>query len=365
MARIVLIDDDDTLRELLAAILVEAGHEVTEARNGAEGLEAIRKESPGLVVCDIMMPAMDGYAVLQAVRKDSGTEALPFLFLTGNDTPDDVRAGMHLGADDYLTKPVRPAALVAAVDARLQRHKAGLRLADRKFDEMSHGLVALLPHELRSPLTSILGAGRMIREMHRMLSPSEMDELADSVVLGAKRLNRLVENHLLLAEFELARAKASPSQRPSFRGESGEREVREEAEEVAAEEKRGGDMRLELQDVRVPLQGAYLRKIVHEVVRNAFRFSEPGSEVRILLTRSPDGGVALEVADAGRGMTEAEARAIGAFRQFGRASFEQQGAGLGLTVVRQIAEFSGGRFGLVEPHGAGTRVRLEWPLGEA
>lgn len=119
--RILVIDDEARLRTQFVALLAAEGFATVEARNGREGVELARREHPDLVICDITMPEMNGHRVLETLRGDAATAHLPFIFLTGWSERDDIRAGMNLGADDYLTKPVAPADLIAAVRARLQR----------------------------------------------------------------------------------------------------------------------------------------------------------------------------------------------------------------------------------------------------
>lgn len=121
MKRILVIDDDARLRQHFAEILRLDGNEVIEARNGREGIERARQEKPDLVVCDITMPEMNGHRVLETLRAAPATAGLPFIFLTGWSEQEDIRTGMNLGADDYLTKPVVAEDLVAAVRARLRR----------------------------------------------------------------------------------------------------------------------------------------------------------------------------------------------------------------------------------------------------
>jgi DNA-binding NarL/FixJ family response regulator len=122
--RILVIDDDARLREQCAELLRLEGYEVNEARNGREGVERARRDLPDLVVCDITMPEMNGHRVLETLRAEPRTASLPFVFLTGWDEREDIRTGMNLGADDYLTKPIVPDELIAAVSARLQRAEA-------------------------------------------------------------------------------------------------------------------------------------------------------------------------------------------------------------------------------------------------
>ena len=114
MKRILVIDDDSRLRHHCAAILRQDGHEVREAADGREGAEFARRDLPDLILCDITMPGMNGHRVLETLRADPATAHLPFVFLTGWNEAADVRMGMNLGADDYLTKPAEPADLLAA-----------------------------------------------------------------------------------------------------------------------------------------------------------------------------------------------------------------------------------------------------------
>ncbi len=124
MKRILLIDDESKFRDLYGEVLRAEGYEVIEARHGREGVERARRDAPDLIVCDITMPEMNGHRVLEALRGDPRTAHLPFVFLTGWDSPADLRTGMNLGADDYLTKPAPPDELCAAVRARLRRAEA-------------------------------------------------------------------------------------------------------------------------------------------------------------------------------------------------------------------------------------------------
>lgn len=121
MEKILVIDDDPKLRGQTCALLRSEGYTTVEARNGREGVALARTEKPALVLCDITMPEMNGHRVVEALRQDPATAHLPFIFLTGWGELTDLRTGMNLGADDYLVKPVEPADLLAAVQARLRR----------------------------------------------------------------------------------------------------------------------------------------------------------------------------------------------------------------------------------------------------
>jgi CRP/FNR family transcriptional regulator, cyclic AMP receptor protein len=121
MKKILLIEDNDDLRSNTAEILQLSSYKVIEAENGKIGIEKAIEHKPDLIICDIMMPVLDGYGVLHAVHKNDTIKNIPFIFLTAKTERTDFRKGMELGADDYITKPFTGTELLNAVDARLQK----------------------------------------------------------------------------------------------------------------------------------------------------------------------------------------------------------------------------------------------------
>ena len=121
MTKILLIEDEPSMRKGMATALEMEGFTVSTAANGRAGVTAALAQKPDLILCDVMMPELDGYGVLKELRSHSATEATPFIFLTAKGEKPDVRAGMNLGADDYLTKPVAKSDLLAAVRSRILR----------------------------------------------------------------------------------------------------------------------------------------------------------------------------------------------------------------------------------------------------
>ena len=358
MARIVLIDDQDQLRAVLGEMLATAGHETVLAASGAEGLDAVRRERPDIVVCDINMPGLDGFGVLQAIRADPQLASLPFVFLTGE---AEVRAGMLSGADDYLMKPVSQPDLLAAIDARLARRATSKGEADRRVDEMRHAVAALLPHELRTPLTVIIGSAGLLKEFHADFGPKEIEELAGGILTAAQRLHRMAENYILYADLELRRLSIG-ARGERLSGSSCAADTEPAAREAAAESGRPDDLELDFHEVIVPVAPAYLRKVVSELSENAFKFSDRGTKVRASF-RAAEPGSVLEVVDHGTGMAPDQIRKVGAFQQFDRGRFEQRGSGVGLALVSAIVEAAGGRLEMSSRPAEGTTVRIHWPAG--
>jgi len=121
MKKILVIEDEPEMRRNIVTLLRYHDYEPVAAGNGSEGVETARRARPDLILCDVMMPELDGHGVLQALQADDALARIPFIFLTAKGEKGDLRNGMNLGADDYLTKPVAHADLVHAIEARLRR----------------------------------------------------------------------------------------------------------------------------------------------------------------------------------------------------------------------------------------------------
>lgn len=121
MNKILLIEDNPEIRENMAEILDLAGYEVYTAENGKEGVATAIREKPDLILCDIMMPVLDGYGVLHMIQKNAELQNTPFIFLTAKSERTEIRKGMELGADDYITKPFDGTELLKAIEIRLKK----------------------------------------------------------------------------------------------------------------------------------------------------------------------------------------------------------------------------------------------------
>jgi DNA-binding response OmpR family regulator len=121
MKTILIIEDNEDIRENVAEILTLSDYKVLTAANGKEGIDAAQKTSPDLIICDIMMPGIDGYGVLHVLHKDPSTQNIPFIFLTSKSERSDFRAAMELGADDYITKPFAGNELLNAIEGRFRK----------------------------------------------------------------------------------------------------------------------------------------------------------------------------------------------------------------------------------------------------
>lgn len=129
MEKILIIEDDKAYIENITILLEEEGYKTINASNGFDGIDLAKTECPDLIICDIMLPDIDGYSVLKELRKREKTKLIPFIFLTAKSTMNDLRIGMNLGADDYLTKPFRAEDFLTAVRTRLEKAKVVLDIS--------------------------------------------------------------------------------------------------------------------------------------------------------------------------------------------------------------------------------------------
>jgi signal transduction histidine kinase len=281
--------------------------------------------------------------------------------MTGLADQAGMRHGMELGADDYLPKPFTIEALYAAVDARLKKAKTVREEAERKLADLRDNISMMLPHEMRTPLNGILAYGEILVADAETISPKDIADMGQVIYDSGKRLERLIENFLIYAQLELLNSdpqnlhtllrKQTPEPAPII-----EQHAREQADQAH----RPQDLTLELANVQMPISDEYLSKIVNELVQNAFKFSSPNSPVRVTFADS-DNSVTLTVSDHGRGFSTEHITKVGAYMQFDRKMHEQQGLGLGLTIVRRLTELHGGTLTIQSQKGSGTSVTVKLP----
>jgi signal transduction histidine kinase len=362
MKKILVIEDTQSIREEALDLLQLESFEAVGAENGVVGVQIAQKQLPDLIICDIMMPELDGYGVLQTLRKNPTTTTIPFIFLTAKTDKTDVRQGMTLGADDYLTKPFTMDELLSAVKTRLEKQAALAGQSEKKLDQLRTSISYSLPHELLTPLNAILGFSGILVEDGATMEPDEIIDMAGDIHQSAVSLNRLVQNYLVYAEIEITAS--NPDKLAALRNHrlANVKEIIENAAiQKAQMAKREADLNLELVNTAAQVSDDGLKKIVEELVDNAFKFSRAGTSVRVETAASGE-VFRLKVTDSGYGMRKEQLSTMGAFSQFERKLHEQQGSGLGLIISKRMTELYGGQFAIASVPNQGTTVSVSLPL---
>ncbi len=360
-AKVLVIDDTAEIRMIISESLKIYGFTTLTADDGVTGIEMARQHCPDLIICDINMPNMDGYATLTAIRQSDATSTTLFIFLSGATEKPNVRRGMELGADDYLTKPFTHKELVTAVNARLVKQAEVQRQSEKKLDELRGNITLALPHELRTPLHGILGLASLMIEDHAAMLPEEVLENARFIHEAASRLHRLIENFLVYSQIELLateskRIETPPSTPPVLVHEA----IPPLAQAIAERYKRLSDLKLDLEPGQLRVPEDNFKKIIEELVDNAFKFSEPGKQVCIS-SEPARHGLSLTITDSGRGMSAEQIAKIAPHIQFDRRTYEQQGAGLGLIIAKRLTELLGGQLAIESRIGIETKVSISFP----
>jgi signal transduction histidine kinase len=359
--RVLVIEDDANWRTWVEAHMQSVGHTVETAADGQAGLDLAESMRPDLILCDIEMPRLDGFGVLRAVRQRPVLSGIPFIFLTSRQARPDQRLGMGLGADDYLTKPFSREELLSAVKGVLSRRAPLEERLQRYTEEYRRELAAPWAHELLTPLNGILGIASLLEADPAAVTPDELRDLARAIHESARRQQTLARKLVQYFQLERLRECGWSDRAAAVEAASG---IEDEVLGLAERLGRTADLRLQCARAVVRISPLWLRAAAGELAENAFKFSARGSPVTVTAA-VVEGLYRLEVADRGPGMAAAERAGIAAFRQFGRQKQEQQGLGLGLAIVRNIARLHGGSLGLqpAEVQG-GVRAVLELPLAE-
>lgn len=356
MINILVIEDENSLRSNIAETLTYEGFQVIEAGNGRAGIGVLDKVIPDLILCDVMMPEMDGYQVLEAVRSKAETELIPFIFITALAERENVRSGMDLGADDYLTKPFTREELLRAINARLKKKETSKTQAESALDELRLNLISSLPHELRTPLNGIIGYGELMRDYSENLTTADVIEYGSLIYESGMRLYRLVQNYLVYAQLEIEGANRVNIPELERVGEL----VPDRAMNVAQKYRRESDLVLIETTGFAKISVNEFLKILEEITDNAFKFSNEGTKVEVVC-RQEGNMLLLQVSDKGRGMLPADMKRIGAYMQFNRRLNEQQGSGLGLAIVQRIVKINHGDFSVESQPDSGTTVTITLP----
>jgi signal transduction histidine kinase len=361
MKKILIIDDYEPFRFVTAEALRTVPYDVKEAGDGPAGLCLAQSTLPDIIIIDVQMEGMSGYDTLAHLRGNPATANIPVILMTGNPDMTGLRQGMRLGADDYLPKPFSFDELLATVRGRIAKAEGVRTEAEEKLARLRTQIGMMLPHEMLTPLTGILGIADILQANAPDIAPHELAEFAGSIQRSARRLQHLVQNFLIYAQMEIVAG--DPARQAELRGSpcrNPEQLIEQQAKTQARLAGRETDLVLSLKPAPIPLSKTYLEKVAEELVNNAFKFSRPGSKVTVQLV--PDNGASwFSVADEGFGMKPEFLANIGAYMQFERKIHAQQGTGLGLTIAKRLVELHAGVFTVSSDPGRGTRVAIRFP----
>lgn len=368
MTKVIVIEDEADIRAEVMDWLTFEGYQVIGAENGRVGLEAIYRDRPDLIICDIAMPEVDGHEVLIEVRSNPDLAHIPFVFLTAAADRESFRKGMNMGADDYLTKPFTHAEVLKAVRARLDKKSTQDMLLQAQLEAFSTALseareqrmmksrlVAMFAHDFRNSLAGILSSSNIIRNYNDRLSPEQRDTHLDRVDGSVHFLVQMVDEMLMVAEMEGGHLVCKPRLTNIVNLVDGI------VEEFRLIHRTTHHFDYEANGAsEAEVDPKLFRQIVTNLVGNAVKYSHDDTDVTVRLHEKHN-HLELVVEDQGIGIPPEDIPRL--FEPFQRASNvrDTKGTGLGLAIVKQAVDLHGGSVTVASELDRGTRFVVMMP----
>ncbi len=364
MKKILVIDDAEFILESTSTLLRFEGYEVYTASDGVKGVESATQYKPDLILCDISMPGLDGYGVLEKIRSSAATALTPFIFLTAFTEKSNMRAGMEKGADDFIVKPYTRDELIAAIDAQWNKHSIFEKQVKERVEEVGRNVSYALPHEFRTVLNEVINSAKYLKTSSESVAPNEIEELTDDIITSSNRLLKITESFLIFIRIQsISTNKDMKRQLRTFYTEEASANVEDLSRLKATNFGREKDItfRSAADSVTVEISSENFHIVLDELLDNAFKFSPEGSEIAIRLWSDAD-FMFTTIQDQGRGMTKEQIESIAALSQFERTIYEQQGVGLGLVIAKKMVELHDGSFNIESRENEGTRIIFSLPI---
>jgi len=375
---ILLIDDEPALRRGFRAYFEDAGYLITEAGNGKDGLDSFRAKKPDVILCDLMMPGVNGFEVIKTVVEESPDT--PIIAISGIGIIEDSIKAVRNGAWDYIVKPV---ASMVDLQYRVERcieraeflrgrklyfhdlevavkaRTAELEIAKDSAEAGSRAkseFIANMSHEFRTPLNSIIGFSDLLK---KELSGKQKD-MIEYVNDSGRKLLAIIDNILEYSKLESSTAQPAISftDIPAMI-----KTAVSTAQGKADKTKVSFSIDIAECLTQFPLDASMTTRILDELLSNAVKFMPDGGTVTIGTTLSPDGELLIKISDMGIGITHEEMGILfQPFRQL--SSFKNkvfEGVGIGLVTAKRLVELQGGSIAVSSESGKGTTFKVTIP----
>ncbi|POY41428.1 hybrid sensor histidine kinase/response regulator [Flavobacterium alvei] len=351
--KILLVDDDVNLRETINELLILEKFETRTAENGQIALDILDLWIPDLIICDIMMPVMDGETFQKIIYGNKNFSTIPFIFLTAMNEEGLIRKCFNEGADDFLTKPFKINELLKTIEIKIERfnkikNSNNLYLGEKKY----------FCHEINTPLNGILESIDLLINNSDNFEQSEINDFYEAIKISGERLYRNTQNIVLLEEIknnkiELFNIDISEI-KGVFRNVLGKILLNYKKQENRIVSK--------LRTSKLEISEKNLSFILFELLDNALKFSPKNKKVIIEGSRYDDNLYEIRIFDSGIGFKEEELQIIDAGVQFHRDKYEQQGLGLGLYLSKLIVKQSDGLMSIFSKENEGTKISILLPI---
>ncbi len=377
-ALILLVEDDKSMLDgmcdlfqapsLLRAVGIDYDIEIATANNGQEALDFLAHNTPDLIVSDIMMPIMDGYQFLKAVQKNPAWIHIPFIFLTAKGNKKEVLEGHIRGANLYITKPFASTELLDLIRSQLDRSFQRQSYHQQHVDDLKKGILQILNHEFRTPLTYVTAYYEMMVDNLQHLSNQEdFQDYLRGIQAGCIRLTKLVEDFILVIELRTGEflTKFKQNAKPITNINELVNETIQKHEGLAKQRR----VRIHFapaSNLLAVFGNAWcLQNVFDQLLNNAIKFTplSTGEEKHIYITTAVHANeIHITFQDEGIGFPpNLENQIFDLFFQYNRGMMEQQGAGTGLTIAKGLLDFHHGRIEVKSKENEGSTFTVILP----
>jgi two-component system, sensor histidine kinase and response regulator len=382
MTKILVIDDEATVRDELVAWLSDEGYEAFGISESQASVEYLLFNRVDLIVYDITQPLIDGYGPWLEVHAHLAAAQIPFVFVAAGSSQEDIRKGMALGTEYYITKPFDRRDLLQAVHTRLetgaaqdQKRRRDVEIlqsalaAEREQRMLNAKMIAMFSHDFRNPLTIILTTSQLLRSYSdRMDEPRRLLHMARIEAAG-KQLLQMLEDVLVIAQMDAGKLDFNPEPLPIAQF------LAQIVEEFQVLHIPTHHLLFEnhFTPTTIPADSRLLRQIAVNLISNAIKYTPPGREIRVLLDGDENGDehgdenreagqqCVLTVQDQGIGIREEDWERVFAPYERGTNVGNVSGTGLGLAIVKQAVNLHGGTIQIESHNDRGTTIRVAIP----
>ena len=370
-SKVLLVDDTPANLDVLRKTLESEGFNISVVTSGELALQIAPKFKPDLILLDVMMPGMDGYATCTKLKEDASTRDIPVIFITAKTEVEDIVKGFSVGGVDYVTKPFRQEVVRARVNTHIQLRKLNKAREDLIFElgeknkilselnETKNKFLGIAAHDLRNPLSSIRGFSDILLHDKKNLKPDEYDEFMTIISESSNHMLSLVND--LLDYSVIESGKLEVNLKIDSLVKLLERRIK--LNEPTFEAKK---IKIEKAFSDVPdfmFDANRIAQVIDNLFTNAAKFSPAGSTVTVALVQAGE-YAKVSVKDEGPGISESDREKL--FSDFQKLSAKPTGGekstGLGLAIVKKMVDAHGGIIGVEDHSGPGAIFSFSLPL---
>lgn len=340
--KILVVEDDVNIRGNVVEFLLMNEFEVDSANNGVEGLARFESFKPDLIICDIMMPEMDGYTFLDELQRKFPLSLSIFIFLTAKNSQADQRKGMNLGADDYIIKPFTFSELLQTIEKKFEKNASKLKGLEKVSEKLNNHNYLTQYQEFNVCLSGILtGSQLLLEDTNSMLSDFETRSTIDVINKSGIRLCRAINNFILHNELLAKKYHLYLEEIPvSF--------IINIFINVASNYNRSSDLVLSVDGNFLTTDRFLLKRVLEELADNAFKYSHLGETIALDIFLFPE-STKIEIAYPNHKKYNSEMFENAApYKQFSSDNKLVEGLGLGLYLSKVIMEFLLGKLVLLD-----------------